>query len=235
MGYDFDGRHVVVTGGTGALGTEVVRLLLDNGATCHVPAIDENEVKAFPFAGHARVTVTVGVDLTADDAVTRYFAGLPGLWASVHCAGGFGMSDITGTSLDDLQRLISLNIVTSYLCTREAIRTLRSGGQGGRVVNISAQPGIEPRNAGGLTAYSATKGAVASLTQSAADEVSSENIWVNAVAPSIMDTPANREAMPDAPHSDWPSTADVAATIAFLASPDNRVTRAAVVPVYGRS
>jgi len=84
-----------------------------------------------------------------------------------------------------------------------------------------------------MTAYTASKSGVAALTQALAQELTEEQIWVNAVAPSILDTPANRSAMPDADHSRWVSPADLATLIAFLASPDNRATRGAVIPVYG--
>ena len=87
----------------------------------------------------------------------------------------------------------------------------------------------------GLSAYSASKAAVVSLTVSLSEELAAEKIWVNAVVPSIMDTPMNRQAMPKAEHDKWPKVSEVAATIAFLASPQNQVTRGALVPVYGRS
>ena len=86
-----------------------------------------------------------------------------------------------------------------------------------------------------MTAYTASKAAVAALTAALAQEVVGQNILVNAVAPSIMDTPQNRQAMPKANHDAWAKVEDVAATILFLASPENRVTRGGVVPVYGRS
>jgi NAD(P)-dependent dehydrogenase (short-subunit alcohol dehydrogenase family) len=86
-----------------------------------------------------------------------------------------------------------------------------------------------------MTAYAASKAAVAALTLALAEEVAAEGIWVNAVVPSIMDTKANRNAMPNADFAKWPKLDEVAATIAFLASPQNAVTRAALVPVYGRS
>jgi NAD(P)-dependent dehydrogenase (short-subunit alcohol dehydrogenase family) len=76
---------------------------------------------------------------------------------------------------------------------------------------------------------------VAALTLALAEEVASQGIWVNAVVPSIMDTPANRQAMPKADHAKWPKLDEVAATVAFLASPQNAATRAALVPVYGRA
>jgi NAD(P)-dependent dehydrogenase (short-subunit alcohol dehydrogenase family) len=86
-----------------------------------------------------------------------------------------------------------------------------------------------------LTAYTAAKAAVASMTLGLSEELAPDGIWVNAVVPSIMDTPANRKAMPNADFAAWPKVSEVAATIAFLASPQNAVTRGALVPVYGRS
>jgi NAD(P)-dependent dehydrogenase (short-subunit alcohol dehydrogenase family) len=86
-----------------------------------------------------------------------------------------------------------------------------------------------------MSAYTAAKSAVAALTQALGEELAPDGILVNAVAPSIMDTPANRAAMPKAKHELWPKVEEVAATILFLASAENRVTRSAVVPVYGRS
>jgi NAD(P)-dependent dehydrogenase (short-subunit alcohol dehydrogenase family) len=87
----------------------------------------------------------------------------------------------------------------------------------------------------GMVAYTASKAAVAAMTVALAEEVVKEGILVNAIAPSTMDTPANRQAMPRADHAAWPKVEEVTATIMFLASPDNRVTRGAVVPVYGKA
>ena len=86
-----------------------------------------------------------------------------------------------------------------------------------------------------MTAYTASKAAVAALTLSLAEALSESSIWVNAIVPSIIDTPANRAAMPDADHSAWPKSDEIAETITFLASPQNSVTRGALVPVYGKS
>jgi NAD(P)-dependent dehydrogenase (short-subunit alcohol dehydrogenase family) len=86
-----------------------------------------------------------------------------------------------------------------------------------------------------MVAYATSKAGVAALTLALAEELAPEGIWVNAVAPSIIDTPANRAAMPKADHSRWPSTHDIASAIVQLASPENRCVRGAVVPVYGRS
>jgi NAD(P)-dependent dehydrogenase (short-subunit alcohol dehydrogenase family) len=129
---------------------------------------------------------------------------------------------------------IELNLVTCFLCCRAAVRAMTRGNAGGRIVNVAARPALEWRTGAGMTAYTATKAAVAALTVSLAQEVANDRILVNAVAPSIIDTPANRRSMPNADHSTWPKPAQIAQTIAFLASPQNQVTRGGIVPVYGR-
>jgi NAD(P)-dependent dehydrogenase (short-subunit alcohol dehydrogenase family) len=110
---------------------------------------------------------------------------------------------------------------------------LTSGG--GRIVNVAARPALEWRSGAGMSAYAVAKTGVAALTVTLAEEVAKDGILVNAVAPSIMDTAANRKAMPKADFSAWPKVEEVAATIAFLASPENHVTRGAIVSVYGKS
>ena len=109
------------------------------------------------------------------------------------------------------------------------------GGNGGRIVNVATRPALEWRSGAGMVAYAASKAAVAALTAALAEEVVKDGIQVNAVAPSTMDTPSNRSAMPKADFDLWPKVEEVAATILFLASPENRVTRGGIVPVYGRS
>jgi NAD(P)-dependent dehydrogenase (short-subunit alcohol dehydrogenase family) len=144
------------------------------------------------------------------------------------------MAPIAAMSLGAAMEQMQMNFVTCFLCCREAVRKLKPAG-GGRIVNVAARPAIEPRLGGGMTAYAASKAAVAVFTQALAEEVAAERIWVNAVAPSIIDTPANREAMPKADYGRWPKPSEIAATIVYLASPANGATRGAVLSVYGAS
>lgn len=230
---DFDGRHVVVTGGAGALGTAVTRLLIESGARVHVPAYDEAEAKRFSFAADPRVTVRTSVDLADEVQVENFYAKVPSVWASIQIAGGYAGGPIADTTPTVMRRMLSQNAVSCFLCCREAVRRIRETGEGGRLVNVSARPALVPT--AGVSAYAASKAAVAALTLSLAEELKDDGIWVNAVVPSTMDTPANRAAMPTADPSKWPSVDAVAETIAFLASPRNGSTRGALVPVYGRS
>ena len=230
----FSQRHVVVTGGTGAMGTGVVAALLAGGATCHVPLLKASHRDGYAFAHHERVHLGGPVDLTDEVATEAYYGSLPPLWASIHIAGGFAMGPLTETSQADFRRMLELNAVTAFTCCREAVRSMRqSEHEGGRVVNVGARPAVQPT--GGMVAYSTSKAAVTAMTTALAEELAPVSIWGNALLPSVMNTPANRRAMPDADHAAWPSVDDVAKTVVFLASPDNAVTRGGLIPVYGRA
>ena len=233
---DFDGRDVVVTGGTGALGTAVCSRLLERGARVYVPAFDESEAQRFAHTRGPSVVLRAGVALSDDVAVEAFYAGVPSLWASIHVAGGYAGGTILETTPAEARRLLANNAMSAWLCSREAVRRIRArtdGMRGGRIVNVAAKPALVPT--AGLGAYAMSKAAVAALSTSLAEELKDEEIWVNAVVPSTMDTAANRAAMPGADFSKWPTVEDVAETLVFLASPANRVTRGALVPVYGRS
>jgi len=230
---DFRNRHVVVTGGAGALGTAVVARLIEAGAVCHVPCLNEAEVARFRLRDHKQVAVTVTGSLTDEAAIEKLYGGVTPLWASIHTVGGFAASALRDTDLTTIRQQIEMNLISCILCCRAAVRSMT--GAGGRIVNVAARPGLEWRTGAGMTAYTAGKAGVAALTVALAEEVAKDNILVNAVAPSIMDTPVNRQAIPKADYALWPKVEEVAATIAFLGSPENLVTRGAIVPVYGKS
>ncbi len=236
-------RHVVVTGGTGALGEAVVRRLLRAGATCHVPSRRSGDRAADADAGADTHTDTHGgrlhvvhdVDLADQASVDRFYDGLPALWASVHLAGGFVMAPIADASGADFRRMIETNALTAYLCSRAAVRAMRRADAGGRIVNVAARPGIEPRKGAQMAAYAASKAAVAAITLALAEELKGERILVNAIAPSTLDTAANRRAMPDADTSRWVSTDAAAEAVLQLVSPANREISGAVLPLYARA
>jgi NAD(P)-dependent dehydrogenase (short-subunit alcohol dehydrogenase family) len=237
---DYDGGHVVVTGGTGALGRAVVAALRVRGAICHVPNFAAVELEGFP--PDPGVHVARDVDLADEAAVHGFYGALPPLWASIHLAGGFAMSSIAETSAADFMAQFRMNALTAFLCSAAAIAAFRrrreagpGGAKGGRIVNVAARPALEPRTGSGMAAYTASKSAVAAMTVALAQETADEEIWINAVAPSVLDTPANRAAMPEADHGRWVAPADLADLIVFLASASNRATRGAVIPVYAQA
>ena len=240
MSFDFKNRHILVTGGAGVLGTAVVQLLVDSGATCSVPCFNEEEQDSFELTGHSNVFTKAGIDLTDEEQTQSFYTDAIDeqgpLWASIHVAGGFGMGKIEKTPLADFNKQLKLNTVTCYNSCRAAVQWMKkSEYSGGRIVNIASRPAIEPRQGKGMTAYTVSKAGVAALTQSLAAEVVSDNILVNAIAPSIIDTPQNRDAMPNADYDNWPKPEQLARQIAYLVSVENGVTRGGIIPVYGKS
>lgn len=228
-------KNVVVTGGTGALGTAVVAQLLQAGARVVIPVLEPELPHRFPFAGHERVRIIQDVDLTDEAAVITLYDEVPDLWASIHVAGGFAMAPLAETSAAEFERMWRMNVLTCFLCCREAVARMRvrKGPLGGRIVNIAARPALLP--SAGMIAYSTAKAGVVALTLALAEELAAEEIWVNAIAPSIIDTRANRDAMPSADHSRWPKPEALAEQIVALVRPDNTCVRGAVLPTYGRA
>jgi len=218
--------HVVVAGGAGALGEAVVDAFVAEGAVCHVP------VRGEAPAPREGVVWTPGVDLRDELGVTGFYASLPAIAASVHVAGGFAAKPFVETSRDDLEKMLAVNLLTTFLCCREAVKKLEAGG-GGSIVNVGSRASEVP--GGGAIAYTASKAAVASMTRALAEEVRSKGIRVNAVLPAVIDTPANRAAMPRADFDRWARPSEIAAAILWLASPANRLVSGALLPVYGEA
>lgn len=222
-------REIMITGGTGVLGRAVVERALRDGATCHVTWNFEEELADFPHRDSVRLHE---VDCADEAAVAKLYTDLAAVDASIHVVGGFTMAAVEDTTRASFVTMFELNAVTAFLCCREAVKRMRAAG-GGRIVNVAARPAVQP--AGGMLAYTTAKAAVASLTRCLAEEVRPDGILVNAVLPSIIDTPANRSGMPGADFSLWPRPEQIAEAIAFLAGPENTLTSGTLLPVYGKA
>ena len=218
----------MVTGGTGALGRAVCAALLEYGADVHATYVLDSDaewmMKSLPRVRLHRV------DLADAAQVHEAYSSLPSLAASIHCAGGFVYGSIADTNEHDIESMWKINAVTTFNACKEAVRVMRHFGQGGRIVNVAGRPALEP--ASGFAAYAMSKAAVCSLTRTLSVELDGEGILVNAVVPSIIDTPANRAAMKDADLSKWVTPIEIAARILALASPDNTSVTGRIMPVY---
>lgn len=223
MSTEWNGRHVFITGGSGGLGASVIEAFVTRGATVLVPSKGDvpQGARALP-----------SVDVTNEDAVVALYASLPPLWASIHLVGGFLYESATTTSFAALQAQLTINLSSAFLCTREAVKNMRAGGKGGRIVNVGSRAvDVDPPSM--MCAYAAAKAAVIAMSRSVAAEVRQDNILVNVVAPTLFDTAANRKMMPDAPHERWLKPVQIAEAIAWLASASNQVTTGSVLRIAG--
>lgn len=233
---DFTNKHIVVTGGTGSLGSAVTKILLEQGAKVSIPCFIKSELEDFKPAEHENIFIQTGINLSNEPASDSFYETAVekqgGLWASVNIAGGFAMGKVETSSKRDFKKQLNLNLVTCFNACKAAVSHFKK--DGGRIVNISSRPGIEPDQGAGRTPYAVSKAGVAALTQSLAAEVLDDDILVNAIAPSIIDTSQNREAMPDADYDKWPKPEEIANEILHLISEENKLTSGAVIPVYGK-
>jgi NAD(P)-dependent dehydrogenase (short-subunit alcohol dehydrogenase family) len=220
---DFVGRTVVVVGADGALGRGLVAAFLARGADVRGLARTPPDA---PVPG-ARYDA---VDVLDDRALGACFDAEPAPWAVVNVVGGFaGARPLTELDPAELSTQLQLNLTSAALVTKHALR--RMAGGGGRIVHTASRSALDPAGSG--LAYSVSKAGVLHLVRMAAAETHGTGITVNAVVPSIMDTPANRAAMPSADPSGWPSVEDVAEVYVFLASPAAGLVSGAAIPVYG--
>lgn len=223
------GKKIAVTGAFGALGTAVVQALVAAGAK--VAAIDFAREPRVP-AELAGASLHGGLDLGDAEATQKALAGITGdfggLDGLVNIAGGFAWEKLEGGTLDTWDAMYRMNLRTAVSACMAALPHLASGG---RIVNIGANAAA--RAGLGMGAYTASKSGVARLTESLAEELKERGITVNALLPSIIDTPANRRDMPDADFSRWVRPEQLAATIVFLLSDEASAITGALIPVVG--
>jgi NAD(P)-dependent dehydrogenase (short-subunit alcohol dehydrogenase family) len=226
----FEGRTVVVFGGGGALGRSVVDRFLAEGATVVVAAA------TVPPSDVRQSSVAYAAVDALDEASVEGFLNLldPAPWAVVNVIGGYTPGQpVCDLDLDVLRRQLDLNLVTATIITKHAVSRMMAAGMGGRIVHTSSRAAVgSGRNE---FAYSVSKLGVIRLVEAAAAEAKELGITVNCVVPSIIDTPANRSAMPTADHARWPKPDQVAGVFTFLASDDAELISGAAIPVYGRT
>lgn len=219
-----EGRAVLVFGASGALGSGLAAAFTASGAL--VTGAD----RVLPADGTAAKGVSYqAVDVLDDDALRALFDTRPAPWAVVNTIGGFApRRPLAELDAGELTGQLALNLVTAALITRHALRVMQPSGQG-RIVHTASRAAVA--TAGNGFPYSVSKLGVMHLVSMAADEVRGTGITVNCVVPSIIDTPANRAAMPNARHDAWPKVADVARSYLYLASAGAHLVNGAALPV----
>jgi NAD(P)-dependent dehydrogenase (short-subunit alcohol dehydrogenase family) len=221
---DFAGRTVLVFGAGGALGAGVAAAFAAAGAAVigvarHEPA-GERELAGITYRS---------ADASSDEALGALFASVPAPWAVVNTVGGFApRKSLADLDSGELAAQIELNLVSAAIITKHALQAMRQSGAG-RIVHTASRAAVVSKGSG--FAYSVSKLGVLHLVTMAAEEVRGTGITVNCVVPSIIDTPANRAAMPSSDHDAWPKVPDIARTYVYLAAPGSGLINGAAVPV----
>jgi len=226
---ELESKVVVVTGALGQLGRAVVEEVLARGA--RVALLD---MSAEIVSGRSRGWA---VDLTSISDTTRVFEEVAQHFGRVDAlasiAGGFRWQTLENSQdLLEWQRMHAINVQTCVNAAKAVLTHLQAAG-GGRIVNVGAMGAVKGTT--GMGAYAASKAGVMRFTEALADEMKLQGITVNAVLPSIIDTPANRADMPDAKHDLWVSPQEIARVIAFLLSDAASAVTGALIPVTGKT
>lgn len=221
------GQRIAITGAFGSLGSAVVQAALDAGAK--VAALDRAEAPASLHGAHAIGGIDLADTAAAQAALDAAAKALGGLDALVNIAGTFRFETLADGNPDTWDFLYRVNLRTAVAASKAALAHLPDGG---RIVNIGAASAIKA--GAGMGAYAASKSAVMRFTESLAEELKPRGITVNALLPSIIDTPPNRKDMPKADFSKWVTPAQLADVIVFLLSDRASAITGALIPVTGR-
>jgi NAD(P)-dependent dehydrogenase (short-subunit alcohol dehydrogenase family) len=235
MTIEFQGKTVVVAGGSGGLGRAVSLAFLTEGAKVVVPYRNEAEFAELRSAAGEHGAWLMGrvVDVLDEGAVAKLVEEVGAIDALVNAVGGYaGGTELWKTEPAEFERMMNLNLRSGYVLARAVVPGMLRRGSGA-VVNVASKAAVD--HGAGASAYAASKAAAVAMTDSLAAETRGKGVRVNSVLPSVIDTPANRRAMPDADFAIWPKPEAIAKVILFLCSDAATVVHGASVPVYGQS
>jgi NAD(P)-dependent dehydrogenase (short-subunit alcohol dehydrogenase family) len=235
----FSGKLALVSGGTGGLGRAVTLAFLQEGARVAVPYFHQKEFDDLKATAseHAAGLEGQSIDVT-DEAAVRVF--IDGVLAKhgrldvlVNTVGGYaGGLKLWEMDAKVFDRMLQLNLRSGFALSRAAVPAMLKQGHGA-IVNVAAKAAVD--HAAGASAYASSKAAAVALMDSLAADLKGTGVRVNSILPSIIDTKANRETMPDSDFSKWPKPEEIAHVILFLCSDEAAVVHVAALPVYGNS
>jgi NAD(P)-dependent dehydrogenase (short-subunit alcohol dehydrogenase family) len=233
----FSGKVALVTGGTGGLGRAVSLAFLEEGAKVVVTYREQREMDNLKRIGGAAIASLEGfpVDVTDGAAIDQFVKSVVEkhghLDALVNTVGAYaGGTKLWETESKVFERMMTLNLQAGYSILRAVVPAMLKQGRGA-IVNIASRAAVD--HASGAAGYAASKAAAVAMLDSLAADLKGTGVRANSILPSIIDTEANRKAMPNADFAQWPKPEDIARVILFLCSDEARLIHGASVPVYG--
>jgi len=235
--YDFEGKTVLITGGTGALGKQISLSFLQSNAAVAITHVTDKEIPQLEstLGDLMKNVILIKADIGDEQQVKNLISDVVKKYGRIdiliNVVGGYlGGKKITEMTEKEWDLMINLNLKTAFLISKHVVEQMVKQGSG-KVVHVAARLGL--KGIAGNSAYGASKSGLIRLVESLSDEVKDKNINVNCIMPSIIDTGANRKDMPDADFSRWVKPSEIARVMLFLASDDSKPIHGAAIPVYG--
>jgi NAD(P)-dependent dehydrogenase (short-subunit alcohol dehydrogenase family) len=235
--YDFKGRVALITGGTGALGREVSLAFLKSNSFAAITYHSDKEIPQLEskLGNLMKNAMLIQADIGDEQQIKKIVSDVIKKYGHIdilaNVVGGYlGGKKVTEMTEKEWDLMMNLNLKTAFLVSKHVVEQMVRQGSG-KIIHVSARLGLE--GIGGNSAYSASKSGLIKLVESLSDEVKGNNINVNCIMPSIIDTDANRKDMPSADFSKWVKPSEIARVMLFLASDDSRPIHGAAIPVYG--
>lgn len=235
--YDFSNKVVLITGGTGALGKSLTQRFVSSGATTIATYLNDEKIEALKGQNTINAEL-IKADVTREEQVVKLISTIVERFGHidilVNSVGGYlGGKSVTDLEEHEWDLMMNLNLKSAFLISKHVIPVMKSSGRGGKIVHISSKTGL--KSEGHDSAYAASKSGLIRLVESISQETMELGINVNCILPSVIDTEANRRAMPKADFSKWVKTDDLTNVVFFLCSEDSKVITGAAVPTYGLS
>jgi len=235
--YDFSNKVVLITGGTGALGKSLTQRFISSGATTIATYLRDENIEANKGKNPINAQL-IKADVTQEEQVVRLISTIVERFGHidilVNSVGGYlGGKSVTELKEHEWDLMMTLNLKSAFLISKHVIPVMKSSGLGGKIVHISSKTGLKAE--GHDSAYAASKSGLIRLVESISQETKDLGINVNCILPSVIDTEANRRAMPKADFSKWVKTDDITNVVFFLCSQEAKVITGAAIPTYGLS
>lgn len=229
-------KTALVTGASGNLGKALTDKLISDGFSVLGTVLSKEDYNRNP---QNEALEYYEADVTNEGEVERLVGYLSDKYGQINFAaltvGGFAMGELKDTSLEDVQKMLKLNFETAYLCSQHLYKQMAKQDSGGHIVLVGARPALDSSAAASMVSYSLSKSLLFQLSDIINAKTSETGVRSSIIVPSVIDTPPNRESMPDANFDDWVTPEQIAETVSFLASPSSRPLRQTVFKLYGNA